>query len=61
MYGVIATSSDYKGIAREGAQAMLLQGELSACIQHPCYGAPHLANLQGVLELVEVVGLHSSQ
>ena len=47
---------DYQGVAREGVQATLLQGQPSACMQHPCCSMPCLARLHGVLELVEEVG-----
>lgn len=39
-----------KETTREGAKATLFQGQLSACIQHPC-GTLCLAHLRDVLEL----------
>lgn len=41
--------------------ATCLQGQLTACIQHPCCGAPCLGLLLQTLDLVEEAGLHFFQ
>ena len=41
MDGATATSCDYKGVAGEGTQATLLQGQLSTCIRVAAFHAYH--------------------
>lgn len=59
-YGAVVTNCHYRGVAGEDTEATLFQGQLSACIQHPCFGIPCLAHLWGVLELLEEADLCSS-